>query len=288
MPQIEAAGVHQKALEDVGVPAQIHPAQAPGFRRDGRVGALQAFAALAQQARPPGAPNATAVCPAGGAARGPAPTQAAGRRPKRGGGARASEAAGVEAAERRAAGIRGEGGVEEEEGRGRALTRGRRGSHLVVEPGEVGSEGRRDGFRLSRCCGEVLGRITALPSTSAAARRGGGPLPLWARDRNHGPRRSAAPHGSRGRRAGPRGPAAAGELVDAGRRSEALRRVLPTARRDPARPMRRSEHSARERTVPATHGVESRWSVAGDGGRSDRTSPTRRSPFSPQPVSPPH
>ena len=118
--------------------------QAPGFRRDGRVGALQAFAALAQQARPPGAPNAPAVYPAGGL-----PCRR--RRPRAGsdtgGGAAPKARRGVE---------------EEKEGRGRALTRGRRGSHLVVEPGEVGSEGRRDGFRSSRCCGEVLGRITAL------------------------------------------------------------------------------------------------------------------------------
>ena len=45
--EIQAAGVHQEALADVGVPPQMHPAQAPGLVEMG-VGSLEAFAALAQ------------------------------------------------------------------------------------------------------------------------------------------------------------------------------------------------------------------------------------------------
>ena len=69
-PRLKPQGVHRKAL---GVAAQMHPAQAPGFVEMG-VGALQVFAALAQQALPPRRPECAAgfhtrrraptVCPA--------------------------------------------------------------------------------------------------------------------------------------------------------------------------------------------------------------------------------
>ena len=54
--RIEAADVHQEALQDVGAPSQMHPAQAPGFV-EMRVGSLKKFAALAQQPQPAGPPN---------------------------------------------------------------------------------------------------------------------------------------------------------------------------------------------------------------------------------------
>ena len=58
--QIEAAGPHQKALRDVGMPSQIHPTHAPRLVEMG-VRALQPFAALSQQAFPSGTPNPTPV-----------------------------------------------------------------------------------------------------------------------------------------------------------------------------------------------------------------------------------
>ena len=54
--QIRAADVHQQALEDVGMAAQIHAAQPSGFVEMG-VGTFTSFAALAQQPLPAGALN---------------------------------------------------------------------------------------------------------------------------------------------------------------------------------------------------------------------------------------
>ena len=61
--QIQAADVHKEALEHVGVPAQMHAAQSPGFVEMG-VGTLEALAALPQQA--PSAATSAITTPADG------------------------------------------------------------------------------------------------------------------------------------------------------------------------------------------------------------------------------
>ena len=55
-PEIEAADMHEHTLQDVGMPAQMHPAHAPDFV-EMRIGAFEPFTALAQQPLPAGAPN---------------------------------------------------------------------------------------------------------------------------------------------------------------------------------------------------------------------------------------
>ena len=54
--QIQAAGVYQEALADVGVPSQMHAAQPPGLV-EMRVGSLEPLPALAQQPPSAGPPN---------------------------------------------------------------------------------------------------------------------------------------------------------------------------------------------------------------------------------------
>ena len=58
--QIRGTDVDEQALEHVGVSAQMHAAQSPGFVEVG-VGTLEPFTPLAQQALPAGAPNAPPV-----------------------------------------------------------------------------------------------------------------------------------------------------------------------------------------------------------------------------------
>ena len=55
-PEIEPAGVHEHALQDVGMSAQVHASHAPGVV-EMRIGAFEPFTALAQQPLPAGAPN---------------------------------------------------------------------------------------------------------------------------------------------------------------------------------------------------------------------------------------
>ena len=52
-PKIERADVHEQALQDVGMPAQMRPAHAPRFEQMGE-GALDPFAAVPEQALPAG------------------------------------------------------------------------------------------------------------------------------------------------------------------------------------------------------------------------------------------
>ena len=54
--QVQAAGVNQEALADVGVPPQMHAAQPPGLVEMG-VGSLEPLAALAQQPPSAGPPD---------------------------------------------------------------------------------------------------------------------------------------------------------------------------------------------------------------------------------------
>ena len=54
--EIQTADAHHEALDDVGMAAQIHPAQPPGFV-EMRVGAFEAFAATAQRSPAVRAPN---------------------------------------------------------------------------------------------------------------------------------------------------------------------------------------------------------------------------------------
>ena len=82
--EIQAAGVDEEALPDVGVPPQMHPAQAPGLVEMG-VGSLEALAVVAEQALTAGPPDPPAgwhtqrhgrrACRASVAGRGPAPTR---------------------------------------------------------------------------------------------------------------------------------------------------------------------------------------------------------------------
>ena len=58
--EIEAGGVHQQSLPNVGVPAQVHPAQAAGLIEMSK-GPFQAFAAKPQQPLAPRAANAPSV-----------------------------------------------------------------------------------------------------------------------------------------------------------------------------------------------------------------------------------
>ena len=58
-PKVEPADVHEvheQALQDVGMPAQMHPAQPPGLVQM-RVGAFELFAPLPWQALPARPPN---------------------------------------------------------------------------------------------------------------------------------------------------------------------------------------------------------------------------------------
>ena len=59
-PEIKPAGVHEHALQDVGMAAQVHAAQSSGFV-EVRIGAFEPFAALPQQPSPAGAPNASTI-----------------------------------------------------------------------------------------------------------------------------------------------------------------------------------------------------------------------------------
>ena len=82
--QIRATDVDEQTLEHVGVSAQMHAAQSPGFVEVG-VGTLEAFPTLPQQAPAADTPNAPPVgvdgrprrrlSPPADAARGPAPTR---------------------------------------------------------------------------------------------------------------------------------------------------------------------------------------------------------------------
>ena len=58
-PEIEPAGVHEHALQDVGMSAQVHSAHTAGFAemRIGPFKPFKPFAALPQQALPARAPN---------------------------------------------------------------------------------------------------------------------------------------------------------------------------------------------------------------------------------------
>ena len=81
-PEVEAGGVHEQPLEDVGMPPQMHTPHRAGFEEMGER-AFQPFAALAQQALPAGATNAPAVAIDRGAGRGlaaPVPAAAIGFR----------------------------------------------------------------------------------------------------------------------------------------------------------------------------------------------------------------
>ena len=59
-PEIEAADMHEQALQDVGMPAQMRPAHPPGLV-EMRVGPFEQLAPLPQQPLPPGAPNPPAI-----------------------------------------------------------------------------------------------------------------------------------------------------------------------------------------------------------------------------------